>query len=84
MSSAGLHLQDHDVDRTSAAARLLASLRLRHVSADHFLAPASGGHGHRLFGGHLLAQAVVAAGQTVEAGRVHAVRATFLRSGISG
>lgn len=70
------------VDQTGSGARLLNSLRLEPAAeADHFHAPASGGEGHRMFGGHLMAQAVVAAGRTVEHGRVHAVQTTFLRPG---
>ncbi len=64
------------------AGRLLASLQLkRAVRSDCFIAAASGGEGFRMFGGHLIAQAIVAAGQTVTSGRVHAVQATFLRAG---
>lgn len=63
-------------------ARLLAGLQLKPVSGDgRYLAPASGGCGRRMFGGHLLAQAIVAAGQTVTGGRVRAVQTNFFRPG---
>jgi acyl-CoA thioesterase-2 len=65
--------------------RLLVSLQLKPAgSADCFVAAASGGEGFRMFGGHLLAQALVAARRTVTSGQVHAVQATFLRAGDRG
>ena len=77
-----------DKDRTAPdqqavpMARLLASLQLERVYGDgRYRAPASGGCGRRMFGGHLLAQAIVAAGHTVTGGRVRAVQTTFLRPG---
>ena len=82
MTSLGLLPDRIEKGTDGPAGRLLASLQLtRTAQTDCFIAAAAGGEGFRMFGGHLLAQAIVAAGQTVTSGRVHAVQATFLRAG---
>jgi len=64
-------------------ARLLELLDLRPAEPDVFLGAPGRGEG-RLFGGLVAAQAVVAAGRTVEQGGLHSLHAYFLRPGRHG
>lgn len=64
----------------TAMDHLLRVLTLRPTGADRFQADTEQEEG-RLFGGLILAQAVIAAGRTVEAGTIHSLHAYFLRAG---
>ena len=59
---------------------LVGLLELEALDRDLFLASAGRGRG-RLFGGLVAAQAVMAAGLTVEEGALHSLHAYFLRPG---
>jgi acyl-CoA thioesterase-2 len=61
-------------------AHLLRVLDLRPAGPDRFEAVTEQDEG-RLFGGLVLAQAVTAAGRTVERGSIHSMHAYFLRAG---
>jgi acyl-CoA thioesterase-2 len=61
-------------------AHLLRVLNLTPAGEDRFEAVTEQEEG-RLFGGLVLAQAVVAAGRTVDAGTIHSMHAYFLRAG---
>ncbi len=63
--------------------RLLRRLDLAPAGEDLFLGEPGGGDG-RVFGGMLAAQAMVAAGRTVERGVPHSLHGYFLRSGRHG
>lgn len=63
-------------------ARLLRGLDLEEIRKDVFRAR-TGASAERLFGGLLLAQAVIAAGRTVEGRHLHSLHASFLRPGRS-
>jgi acyl-CoA thioesterase II len=63
--------------------RLLHRLDLEPAGQDVFRGEPGGGEG-RVFGGMLAAQALVAAGRTIERGMPHSVHAYFLRSGRHG
>jgi acyl-CoA thioesterase II len=62
--------------------RLLRGLDLEEIRADVFRARTGSGT-ERLFGGLLLAQAVIAAGRTITARYLHSLHASFLRPGRS-
>lgn len=64
-------------------ARLVRGLDLEEVRRDHFRGR-TGQRGERLFGGLMLAQAVIAAGRTVEARNLHSLHCYFLRPGRPG
>jgi acyl-CoA thioesterase-2 len=62
--------------------RVLAMLDLERIDADSFRRPAVGGSGPRLFGGQLVAQALIAAARTVADDRpAHSLHGYFLRLG---
>jgi len=61
-------------------ARLLRRLTLRELGGDRFLADAGTGRA-RLFGGLVAAQAVIAAGRTIDGLSLHSLHAYFLRAG---
>ena len=64
--------------------RTLAALELEETGDDRFVAHPGGGR-HRLFGGLVAAQTVVAAGRTIDAKRnLHSLHAYFLRIGKPG
>jgi acyl-CoA thioesterase II len=64
---------------------LLAALDLRPVDEDCFaVEPAGPGTAGRVFGGQLLAQAVVGASATVTGKDIHSLHATFMRAGTPG
>jgi acyl-CoA thioesterase-2 len=63
--------------------RFLEQLNLERLDRDLFLGDSGKGEG-RLFGGLVAAQAVVAAGRTVEEGAIHSLHAYFLRPGRHG
>jgi acyl-CoA thioesterase-2 len=64
---------------------LLAALELRPCGNDRFtVEPARADHSDRVFGGQLLAQAIVAASSTVPEKDIHSLHATFLRAGTPG
>lgn len=63
-----------------AVTRLVEILDLERIDEDHFRAETDQEEG-RLFGGLILAQAVVAAGKTVASGGIHSLHAYFLRAG---
>lgn len=67
-------------ETNAAMAHLLRVLDLRPAGYDEFDAITEQDEG-RLFGGLVLAQAVVAAGRTVERGDLHSMHAYFLRAG---
>jgi acyl-CoA thioesterase-2 len=65
---------------SDALRHLLARLDLTAVGPDLFLDPGAAEPLHRIFGGQVAAQAVVAMGRTVEPGRgVHSLHVSFLR-----
>jgi acyl-CoA thioesterase-2 len=73
-------------DRADAAAdplaRVLSALTLDQVDEDHFVGPSLHRPRGRVFGGQVLAQALVAAGRTVPDGRLpHSLHGYFLRPG---
>lgn len=71
---------DQDDEAASALPRLLEQLELKQVDADTFEgAPGEGWR--RLFGGHVAAQAVLAAYRTVAEGAIHSLHAYFVRAG---
>ncbi len=64
---------------------LLGALALRTIGEDQFaVEPATPGAPGRIFGGLLLAQAVVGAAATVEGKDIHSLHATFVRAGTPG
>lgn len=63
--------------------RLIAGLDLERLDRDLFLGDPGSGRG-RLFGGMVAAQSVMAAGLTVDEGRIHSLHAYFLRPGRHG
>lgn len=70
---------------TDPVARLLGVLDLERAESDRFRGPTGGEGGRRLFGGHVAAQALRAAGMTVRPGHgVNSSRAYFLRPGRFG
>ncbi len=78
-----------DADATDRAdtaadplARVLSALELEAVDEDHFVGPSLHRPRGRVFGGQVLAQALVAAGRTVPDGRLpHSLHGYFLRPG---
>ena len=61
---------------------LLACLDLEQKDDDHFRGPCEGGRRHgRIFGGQVLAQALMAAGRTVPDRPAHSLQALFLAMG---
>ncbi|NIJ12383.1 acyl-CoA thioesterase-2 [Saccharomonospora amisosensis] len=63
-------------------AHVLAALDLRRMSPDTFSAPSQPLPPHRVFGGQLLAQSVIAAGHTVrDNSTIHSLHAYFVRTG---
>jgi acyl-CoA thioesterase II len=65
-----------------ALARVLSALQLDQVDEDHFVGPSLHRPRGRVFGGQVLAQALVAAGRTVPDGRLpHSLHGYFLRPG---
>lgn len=63
---------------------LLTILDLHDVGGDQFAAPVVHG-GDRIFGGHLLGQALIGASRTVAGDRApNSIHASFLRAGITG
>ncbi len=73
-------MTDQDDEASSALPRLLEQLELKQVDTDTF--EGDGGEGwHRLFGGHVAAQAVLAAYRTVAEGAMHSLHAYFVRAG---
>ena len=66
-------------------AELLGLLDLEGIDADLYRSAAAGAPGHRLFGGQVAAQALVAAERTAAGGaRTHSLHAYFLRPGDTG
>ena len=63
-----------------ALKRLLDQLELNQVDVDTYEGPPGEGW-HRLFGGHVAAQAVLAAYRTVQEGAIHSLHAYFVRAG---
>jgi acyl-CoA thioesterase-2 len=70
-------------DRIAMLRRLVARMKLiRAVDADHFLVPADPGAFDRVYGGLMLADALMAAAATVPEGRrVHSMHSYYLRLG---
>ena len=66
---------------TQALSNLLTQLDLEQVRTDVFLGHGPGGTRRRLFGGHVAAQAVVAAGRCTPDAAVHSLHVYFLRPG---
>jgi acyl-CoA thioesterase-2 len=70
-------------DERDPLARLLGRLALEPRGTDGFEAPPAAA-ARRLFGGLLAAQSVVAAGRSIERGRLHSLHGYFLRPGRPG
>jgi acyl-CoA thioesterase-2 len=69
-------------DGADPLSRVLAALQLDQVDEDHFVGPSLDRPRGRVFGGQVLAQALVAAGRTVPDGRLpHSLHGYFLRPG---
>jgi acyl-CoA thioesterase-2 len=69
-------------DVADPLARVLSALTLDQVDEDHFVGPSLHRPRGRVFGGQVLAQALVAAGRTVPDGRLpHSLHGYFLRPG---
>jgi acyl-CoA thioesterase II len=83
-----MHKVDVDVFRSAIDASLddlLAALEVRSCGNDCFtVEPARSGRPDRVFGGQLLAQAVVGATATVTGKDIHSLHASFLRAGTPG
>ncbi|MEX1253181.1 MAG: acyl-CoA thioesterase domain-containing protein [Dehalococcoidia bacterium] len=75
-------MDDQPIDEASGSplSRLLEQLNLERVEEDAFVG-APGDGWRRLFGGHVAAQAVVAAYRTVPEGAIHSLHAYFVRPG---
>ena len=72
-------------DRVFGLPDLMALLDLEPLDAQLFRSQPAGDPGHRLFGGQVAAQALVAAERTTaEAARAHSLHAYFLRPGDTG
>jgi acyl-CoA thioesterase-2 len=69
---------------TDPLARLLAILDLEEIDTDVYRGQNEPHRVQRLFGGQVAAQALVAAGRTVERGAVHSLHGYFLRPGDPG
>jgi acyl-CoA thioesterase-2 len=70
------------VDTAAFVAELLETLDLAEIDLDHFVATHVARNETHLFGGQVLAQAMMAAGRTVDAPKVaHSMHAYFLRAG---
>lgn len=68
--------------QATAMGRVLSALDLAQVDEDHFTGPSLHQPHGRVFGGQVLAQALVAAGRTVPDGRLpHSLHGYFLRPG---
>lgn len=68
-------------DNTAALAQLLHLFELEQVKTDHYLGQSLDLGFRNLFGGHILGQALVAAGNTCEARNAHSLHAYFIRGG---
>jgi acyl-CoA thioesterase-2 len=68
----------------SALDGLLLALRLEPLGRDRFQAPAEPGRFDRVFGGQVVAQALLAASATVTAKSPHSLHAYFVEAGIPG
>jgi acyl-CoA thioesterase II len=67
---------------TDAMGRVLAALRLEQTGDDEFVGPSLPRPRGRVFGGQVLAQALIAAGRTAPEGRLpHSLHGYFLRPG---
>ncbi|WP_245213824.1 acyl-CoA thioesterase II [Rhodoferax sp. AJA081-3] len=62
-------------------AKLLGLFALEHTKTDHYLGQSLDLGFRNLFGGHILGQALVAAGNTCEARSAHSLHAYFIRGG---
>ena len=71
-------MSDGDADKL---ADLLRLLELEEIDTDVYRGQNERGRPGRLFGGQVAAQALAAAGRTVEAGRAHSLHGYFLRPG---
>jgi acyl-CoA thioesterase-2 len=69
-------------DAADPLTRVLSALQLDQLDEDHFVGPSLHRPRGRVFGGQVLAQALVAAGRTVPDGRLpHSLHGYFLRPG---
>ncbi|MET0384662.1 MAG: acyl-CoA thioesterase II [Polyangiales bacterium] len=66
---------------TQALSNLLTQLDLQTLATDTFLGPGPGGTRRRVFGGHVAAQALSAAGRCSEGLAAHSLHLYFLRPG---
>ncbi len=71
---------EHDDTQPPPLKRLLDQLELKEVEKDTYEGDPGEGW-HRLFGGHVAAQAVLAAYRTVAEGAIHSLHAYFVRAG---
>lgn len=75
---------EHHETRRALAARLLGILDLEAIEQNLYRGSNEARKGLRLFGGQVLAQAMRAAGHTVEGRQPHSLRAYFMRAGDAG
>ena len=68
---------------SDALVALVDLLNLEAIELNIFRGVASGEYRLRTFGGHIAAQALMAAGRTIDRGRVHSLHSYFLRAGDS-
>ena len=68
-------------DNPAALAQLLGLFELEQVKPDQYLGQSLDLGFRNLFGGHILGQALVAAGNTCEARNAHSLHAYFIRGG---
>ncbi len=61
--------------------KLLGLFALEHIATDHYVGQSLDLGFRNLFGGHILGQALVAAGNTCDARRAHSLHAYFIRGG---
>lgn len=72
-----------DTGERSELAEIVGLLRLEHLEVNMFRGRAVSAEPRRLYGGQVAAQALAAAGYTVEGARPHSLHAYFLRPGDS-
>ena len=70
-----------DADGSAPLTKLLGLFALEHITSDHYVGQSLDLGFRNLFGGHILGQALVAAGNTCDARSAHSLHAYFIRGG---